>query len=94
MVKLATILAWFRGYTKIRDALVQGLKTEIERSTVADILKEAGIEPAPEREKKRTWRRFMKMHWGTLYSNRDSWRRIADPGAGPARGRINAIFRM
>ena len=56
------------GYTKIRDALVQGLKIEIRRSTVADILKEAGIEPAPEREKKRTWKRFMKMHWDTLYA--------------------------
>jgi transposase len=56
------------GYTKIRDALVQGLKIEIGRSTVADILKEAGIEPAPEREKKRTWKRFMKMHWDTLYA--------------------------
>ena len=54
------------GYTKIRDALVQGLKIEIGRSTVADILKEAGIEPAPEREKERTWKRFMKMHWDTL----------------------------
>ena len=38
------------------------------RSTVAGILKEAGIEPAPEREKKRTWKRFMKMHWDTLYA--------------------------
>jgi transposase len=42
------------GYTKIRDALRTGLKIEIGRSTVANILKEAGIEPAPEREKKRT----------------------------------------
>jgi len=56
------------GYTRIRDALVQGLKIEIGRSTVADILKEAEIEPAPEREKKRTWKRFMKMHWDTLYA--------------------------
>jgi len=35
---------------------------------VANILKEAGIEPAPERESKRTWKRFMKMHWDTLYA--------------------------
>jgi hypothetical protein len=56
------------GYTKLRDALLKGLKIEIGRSTVADILKEAGIEPAPEREKKRTWKRFMKMHWDTLYA--------------------------
>jgi transposase len=36
------------GYTKIPDAL-RGLKIEIGRTTVASILAEAGIEPAPER---------------------------------------------
>ena len=56
------------GYTKIRDALRTGLKIEIGRTTVADILAEAGIEPAPEREKKPTWKQFMKMHWDTLYA--------------------------
>src|ERR1039457_3713613 len=56
------------GYTKIRDALRTGLKIEIGRTAVADILAEAGIEPAPEREKKRTWKQFLKMHWDTLYA--------------------------
>jgi transposase InsO family protein len=56
-------LGW--GYTKIRDAL-RGLKIEIGRTTVADLLAEEGIDPAPEREKKRTWKRFMKSHWDTL----------------------------
>jgi transposase len=56
------------GYTKIRDALRNGLKIEIGRTTVASILAEQGIEPAPEREKNRTWKRFMKMHWETLYA--------------------------
>jgi putative transposase len=41
------------GYTKIRDAL-RGLKIEIGRTTVADMLAQAGIEPAPERSRKRT----------------------------------------
>ena len=41
------------GYTKIRDAL-RGLKIEIGRTTVANILAEAGIEPAPERNRNRT----------------------------------------
>jgi hypothetical protein len=36
------------GYTKIRDAL-RGLKIEIGRTTVASLLGEAGMEPAPER---------------------------------------------
>jgi putative transposase len=57
-------LGW--GYTKIRDALRTGLKIEIGRTTVANILAEEGIEPAPEREKKRTWKQFMKIHWDTL----------------------------
>jgi hypothetical protein len=55
-------LGW--GYTKIRDALRTGLKVEIGRTTVADILAEEGIVPAPEREKQRTWKQFLKMHWG------------------------------
>ena len=59
-------LRW--GYTKIRDALRTGLKIEIGRTAVADILAEEGIEPAPEREKKRTWKQFLKMHWDTLYA--------------------------
>ena len=57
--------AW--GYTKIRDAL-RGLKIEIGRTTVASILADAGIEPAPERHRKRTWKQFLKRHWETLYA--------------------------
>ena len=38
------------------------------RTTVADILAEEGIAPAPEQEKKRTWEQFMKSHWDTLYA--------------------------
>ena len=53
------------GYTKIRDTQ-RGLKTEIGRTTVASILAEAGVEPAPERNRKRTWARFLKSHWETL----------------------------
>jgi len=51
------------GYTKLRDAMRTGLGVEIGRTTVANYLAEAGIEPAPEREKKRTWKQFMKAHW-------------------------------
>ena len=58
-------LGW--GYTKIRDAL-RGLKIEIGRSTVASILAEAGIEPAPKRIRKRTWKQFLRSHWETLYA--------------------------
>jgi putative transposase len=44
------------------------LKVEIGRTTVANILAEEGIEPAPERKKKRMWKQFMKSHWDTLYA--------------------------
>ncbi len=57
MIEMAQAnLGW--GYTKIRDALRTGLKIEIGRTSVANILAEAGIEPAPERQKKRSWKRF------------------------------------
>jgi len=55
------------GYTKIRDAL-RGVKIEIGRTTVANMLAKAGIEPAPERNCKRTWKQFLKNHWETLYA--------------------------
>jgi putative transposase len=55
------------GYTKIRDAL-RGLRIEIGRTTVANLLAEAGLEPAPERNRKRTWKRFLRNHWQTLYA--------------------------
>ncbi len=58
-------LGW--GYTKIRDAM-RGLKIEIARTTVSNILAEAGIEPAPERTRKRTWKHFIRSHWETLYA--------------------------
>jgi putative transposase len=66
VVRIATEnIGW--GYTKIRDAL-RGLKIEIGRTTVANIPTEAGIEPAPERTRKRTWKHFMRSHWETLYA--------------------------
>ena len=55
------------GYTKIRDAM-RCLRIDIGRTTVANILAEAGIEPAPERTRKRTWKHFIRSHWDTLYA--------------------------
>jgi putative transposase len=45
-----------------------GLQIDICRTTVANILREAGIVPAPEREKKRTWKQFLRSHWHCLYA--------------------------
>ena len=59
-------LSW--GYTKIRDAVNVGLGIDICRSTVANILNEAGIVPAPERDKQRTWKQLMRCQWASLYA--------------------------
>jgi putative transposase len=39
---------------------------DIGRGTIVGILKQAGMEPAPERERKTTWAEFLKMHWEVL----------------------------
>jgi len=58
-------LGW--GYTKIRDAL-RGLRVKIGRPAVATMLAEAGLDPAPERKRRRTWKHFFASHWDTLYA--------------------------
>jgi len=53
------------GYTRIRDAL-ENLGHEISRDTVANILKENGIEPAPEPGTRTMWADFLKRHWEVM----------------------------
>ena len=53
------------GYTRIRGAL-QNLGHRVGRTTVADILKQNGLDPAPERGKRTSWARFLKTHWNVL----------------------------
>ena len=53
------------GYTRIRGALAN-LGHEVGRGTIVEILKQAGVEPAPEREKTGTWAEFLKTHWEVL----------------------------
>ncbi len=53
------------GYTRIRGALAN-LKYKVSRTTIANILREHGIEPAPERGKRMLWRTFLKAHWESL----------------------------
>jgi transposase InsO family protein len=50
------------GYRRIQGAL-SNLGHEIARSTIADILQRHGIEPAPERKRKTTWKEFLSRHW-------------------------------
>jgi putative transposase len=50
------------GYRRIQGALLHPGHT-MKRSTIADILRRHGIEPAPERQRKTTWKKFLAQHW-------------------------------
>jgi len=53
------------GYTRIQGALAN-VGHDVGRGTIATILRQHGIEPAPERQKRTTWQEFMKAHWDVL----------------------------
>jgi putative transposase len=49
------------GYLRVRSAL-SNLGHDLARSTIANILKRNGIEPALERVRKTTWKEFLTQH--------------------------------
>src|ERR1700690_88097 len=53
------------GYTRLRGALTN-LGLDLGRSTIARILKDNGIEPAPLRGKTLPWKTFLKAHWDAI----------------------------
>ena len=53
------------GYTRIVGAL-SNLGYNLARGTVANILKRNGIEPAPERSRKTSWKEFLTQHWDMI----------------------------
>ena len=53
------------GYTRLRGAL-WNLGHDLGRNTIKRILADAGLEPAPERDKKTNWKTFLKAHWGAI----------------------------
>ena len=53
------------GYDRIQGALAN-LGHCISDTTVANILKAQGIEPAPDRMRKSTWKTFLEAHWDVL----------------------------
>jgi transposase InsO family protein len=53
------------GYRRIEGALAN-LGYEVARGTIANILKQHGLEPAPERTRKTTWKEFLRRHWELL----------------------------
>lgn len=55
--------AW--GYDRLQGALAN-LGHNVSSTTVANILKRHGIEPAPERDRRTSWRTFLKAHWDVM----------------------------
>jgi hypothetical protein len=55
--------AW--GYTRIQGALAN-LHDRVASGTIANILRQHGIEPAPERQKRTTLQEFLTAHWDVL----------------------------
>jgi putative transposase len=53
------------GYRRIQGAL-SNLGHDLARTTIANILKRRGIEPAPERNRKTTWKEFLHRHWSQI----------------------------
>jgi transposase InsO family protein len=53
------------GYTRIRGGL-KSLGHQVARNTIKAILKDHGIEPAPERGLKTPWKTFLAAHWDGL----------------------------
>jgi transposase InsO family protein len=53
------------GYDRIQGALAN-LGHNISDTSVGNILKEHGIEPAPDRKRQTTWKTFLKAHWSVL----------------------------
>src|SRR5262245_21701219 len=51
------------GYTRIQGA-VKNLDHVVARSTVAKVLRDHGIPPAPDRPS--SWRTFLRAHWGKI----------------------------
>ena len=56
------------GYTRILGAL-SNVGFKVSRGTVANILQEHGIDPAPLRSKRTQWSTFLKAHWKILVAS-------------------------
>jgi putative transposase len=53
------------GYDRIQGALAN-LGHIIANATVGNILKQHGLEPAPDRQRQTTWQTFLQAHWDVL----------------------------
>jgi len=53
------------GYNRIQGALAN-LGHRISDTAIGNILKQHGIEPAPQRKRQTTWNTFIQGHWDVL----------------------------
>src|SRR6266850_1632536 len=58
--------AW--GYRRLQAALAN-LGHFLAHNTIANILKRNGIDPAPERVRKTTWKEFLSRHWEQIVAS-------------------------
>jgi len=65
VLRIAHDTGW--GYTRILGELKKLGICSVSRSTVVNILKEAGLDPEPER-RRGTWDQFVKRHAATLWA--------------------------
>ena len=56
------------GYRRMQGAL-NNLGHFLAHNTIANILKRNGIEPAPERSRKTTWKEFLNRHWQQIVAS-------------------------
>ena len=56
------------GYTRLQGAL-SNLGHKVGRATIANVLADHGIDPAPLRGKRTTWSTFLKAHWKILVAS-------------------------
>jgi putative transposase len=71
------------GYRRIQGAL-SNLGHAIARSTIAEMLERHGIEPAPERSRKTTWKEFLSRHWELIAAADFFHCRSVDPAGAAA----------
>ena len=64
VVRFAVANRWW-GYSKLQGAM-EHIGHSVSRETIATILRENGIEPAPKRSKGTTWNEFLRTHWATM----------------------------
>ena len=56
------------GYRRIQGAMAN-LGRDLAHNTIRNILKRHGIEPAPQRKRKTTWKEFLRIHWEQIVAS-------------------------